>query len=1128
MKRLSTIITNPITIIVGLVVLLAITNYVPGTILSGGDNLHPEFNFWLNIKRSIFAVWQEYQGVGLLGGMGHAAGLPHQLILLVMSAIIPQTLLRFVFTMGTLAIGGIGAYYLARKLLTSFLSSVSFVSSFALVSGIFYILNLATIQTYFFAFETFTVHFASLPWLLLTIINYFQHANRKNFGFLLLTLILSLPQAYVPTLFLVFLMAVGILLPFLKSSLTIRQFSHKTIRLAIVIILVNAFWLFPFLLFTTQNAHINLNAKINQMATETIFLQNKEFGHLDDVVLLRGFWFNNVDPNVQGNFVYDMVFWRDFISNPAITFIGYLLFAIVVLGLVMAMKKRGPLLIGFGILFLFAFTMLATATPPFSWIDELFRKLPLISQAFRFPFTKFSILASLMYALFFSIGLHAISSYCSSLSRTTTSRLAQELLGLARIIPIVAVLILFVFVAPVFRGALFYEKEQIKLPQEYHDLFAFFDKQDPNTRIANFPQSTFWSWNYYRFGYSGSGFLWYGISQPILDRAFDPWSDKNENYYFEISNAIYSRNELLFASILEKYQITWLLIDKNVQSPFSPKAAFTEELEGIINHRQNISKAAEFGSITVYKVSLKNPPNHFVFMEKSVPSANGYKTGSHDLMYQKFGTYMNSSQPSFTYPFRSLFTGKTEKEKEFSMTETYDAIILSQKIPPHKEQYLHIPSMTQTEDIVPISIIVNNNDPKTTEIGILLQTPVVLIDDVKIAETTLYRPLFIIPKSSELLNLNLNGLINIPIKPSGTEKMKTSFLSLQQPNSLVLTGANMKPQSQIISPEAIIDTIGNTSEQIYILPKSDREQTITVKTVKITDDFQSISTSPFRNGAVRNCDNFRIGTAKTEYTNEGILFTATNASPCISFFGANTSHGEGYALFIKNRNIAGRSLHLWILNENEKIAPLDTYLPQNGKENFSSFIIAPMEPFGTGYSLHVDAIAIGDDTTKNVLGSLEMYPIPYRFITEIFLNPNTEVQPSMSITEDITGVSHPNESLYVIGLKPTNDSRTLMLSQAHDEGWKAYAIQKYESRIMNYATMILPFFFGEEIKQHVMVNNWENGWILPGNISEDSGIVIIYLPQYLQFAGFGLLGVSGILYLVFSILPHVRALKAAR
>ena len=71
----------PYLLLVSVFAVVLITNFSADTYLYGWDNLLPELNFSLNIKRSIFAVWQEYQGLGLLGGNGHAAELPRQLIL---------------------------------------------------------------------------------------------------------------------------------------------------------------------------------------------------------------------------------------------------------------------------------------------------------------------------------------------------------------------------------------------------------------------------------------------------------------------------------------------------------------------------------------------------------------------------------------------------------------------------------------------------------------------------------------------------------------------------------------------------------------------------------------------------------------------------------------------------------------------------------------------------------------------------------------------------------------------------------------------------------------------------------------------------------------------------------------
>src|SRR3989338_10481713 len=182
-----------------LVILLAVlaislTNYSPGTILSGWDNLHPEFGFDFNLKRSLFAVWQEYQGLGLLGGMGHAADLLRQLFLSIVSFVLPTSFLRYFWTILALLIGSLGAYFLTAHIVKNGHSNWKLTS---LLSALFYVLNLSTVQTYYVIFETFSAHFAALPWLLLATIHALQKQKRKNLVLLLVVLLLATPAAYV-------------------------------------------------------------------------------------------------------------------------------------------------------------------------------------------------------------------------------------------------------------------------------------------------------------------------------------------------------------------------------------------------------------------------------------------------------------------------------------------------------------------------------------------------------------------------------------------------------------------------------------------------------------------------------------------------------------------------------------------------------------------------------------------------------------------------------------------------------------------------------------------------------------------------------------------------------------------
>ncbi|MDP2649269.1 MAG: hypothetical protein Q8P10_00335, partial [bacterium] len=451
----------------------------------------------LNIKRSIFAAWQEYQGLGLIGGMGYASDLPRQLFILLLNNFFPDNWLRQLYFFLMLLLGPLGVYFLLNKIIIK----QKFVS---LMGALFYILNLATIQTFYTPFSSFVTHFAFLPWLFLTAFLYLEKPNLKSAFFFLLVNIAAIPQGYVPTVFFVYL---GALILSLSISSHLQKINWKRpLKIIFATLFINAFWLLPFLFFTLTNAQVTVDSKINQMTTENYFLQNKQFGTLFDVPLLKGFWFAYTDYDKDGNLTYLLGNWRNHLMNPFVAAIGYFFFIVVISGIVYVIKSKNPFRYPLLLLFLLSFTFLASSTPPFSWIDSFLYRFPFISQALRSPFTKFSILAAFSFSIFFAFGLLWLKKLNLKLQSLIFSLLA---------------LLLIIFVLPAFGGNLFYNHLKVEIPSEYQSLQKFFKTQNPNMRIANFPQFTFWGWNFYRWGYDGSGFQWYGIEQPILDRAFD-------------------------------------------------------------------------------------------------------------------------------------------------------------------------------------------------------------------------------------------------------------------------------------------------------------------------------------------------------------------------------------------------------------------------------------------------------------------------------------------------------------------------------------------------------------------------------------------------------------------------------
>ncbi len=260
----------PLAVIVLLEALLFFTNVQKGTYFLGWDNLFPEMNFGENIHRSIFSVWQQYRGLGVVDAMSYAANLPHYLFLWMFSWVMPIQLLRYFFFFLMHLIGGIGAYALIRETLRHWKvknrPGISLLRGVALVGALFYQYNIATVQMFYAPYELFAVHFAFVPVLLLCAWRFLQTGSRRDAVYFSLATVAAIPQAHVPTIFLVYLMTIGSFVGMQVLFGGIRMLPRAGM-LAILTFLLNSYWMLPWgYAVKTQAATIS-QSKINQMST---------------------------------------------------------------------------------------------------------------------------------------------------------------------------------------------------------------------------------------------------------------------------------------------------------------------------------------------------------------------------------------------------------------------------------------------------------------------------------------------------------------------------------------------------------------------------------------------------------------------------------------------------------------------------------------------------------------------------------------------------------------------------------------------------------------------------------------------------------------------------------------------
>jgi hypothetical protein len=677
----------PIVILIVLECILIATNFTPNTNLVGWDNMYPELNFSVNIQRTLTSVWQEYRGLGYMDGMSHAANLVHYLFLWFMSVFLPQQILRYFYVFFTHLVGGIGLYMLLLYLLPKKQTAIQWL---ALAGAIFYQYCFATVQMYFLPFEVFVTHFAALPWLIYSALTYLDIPNKKHACRFALISLLATPQAHVPTVFLVYL---GILtLVLIGNAIATKLASWKSICVIICItFFINAFWGLPFAYSTFMQSKTITESKNNQIATEDIYMKNHQFGDLTSTALMKSFSLTYTQYDYTSQTVdFMMKPWRTYITSPLFTISGWIIFGLTIFGLLWTFLKSTYQLKTLGFVYGVAFIAIGNDIPVIGNITVALQKhIPLFTDVFRFVYTKFFIPYALTTGIFVGIGVYALSKVVSKVRFSSGHVLLS----------VIVITLVLTTSYPSFTGSFFYPNLKVAIPKEYTDVFTFFEKQPPSERVLIYPMPWYWAWTQYRWGSIGSGFTWFGIKQPTIDRAFDPWSNTNETVYWEFTQAIYEKNSTQLLRLFEKYHISWIMIDENIMHAVNDKALYLNQFNTIIGDIPTIQKQFSSGRISIYHITL---PDSYgpVEIAQSVPNVGPlYAFTDHDEAIQTTIPYLTDTTKPFDlfFPFRSLFTGREESERAVSIKENETSIQFGeneQRLTVNKEENIVFDSAT--------------------------------------------------------------------------------------------------------------------------------------------------------------------------------------------------------------------------------------------------------------------------------------------------------------------------------------------------------------------------------------------------------------------------------------------------
>jgi len=592
-------------ILVVLIIFVAWRNYTPNTFLLGWDSLHPEFNFLEAFKRVFLGVWREEQGVGVVAVHSHMADFPRIILLWLSSFVFSVSFLRYSYIFLCLILGPLGVYfflnYVFRREKEGLVTNPA-----AFLGALAYLLNLCTLQHFFLPFEMFTTQYAFLPWLFLFALKFLREKGKKNLLIFSLLTILSTAQAYAATLFYAYF---GALIIFALSY----RFKRGLV-LILVTLLLNLYWLLPNTYSIIRESQVVVNSKINQLFSPEAEIRSMDFSDISNVLIHKSFLFDWRVFDFQNNEFTDLMgVWKGYLSRKYVIYTLYTVSSLSILGLIWGLVKRDKV-----VLFLFLVSLYSL----FFLVGGSYINNNLFKEALRMPFTKFSII--FLFTMSFFLGYLFFGLF------------KRAWLGVILTLVVGGGLIFSVW--PMFQGKLVSSVVKTDVPAAYFELFKWF--KDRPGRVANLPLNTLWGWDYHNWKYEGSGFLTYGLSNPLLVRDFDRWSQFNETFYNEISFALYSKDSQAFERTLRKYQVKYLLLDESIIN-----AGGT-----VLNMSNNIKEVQKFGFLTIYETNFDIGDKYLSTPQSYIPVKADLTYSQIDPIYQKYGDYIGDEN-GVGYPF---------------------------------------------------------------------------------------------------------------------------------------------------------------------------------------------------------------------------------------------------------------------------------------------------------------------------------------------------------------------------------------------------------------------------------------------------------------------------------------------
>lgn len=1027
-------------VVLVIVTVIGILNFIPNTWLIGWDHYSPQLHLSEAVSRNIFGSWQEDRGLGIPDGLSHTANFTHTLLSAVFSLFLPDNQVRYLLQLTLYALGMLGSIALAKEYGMKKLQ--------ALITALAYGGNLATLQLFYLPLEVFSFHFVALPWLILLGKKYLDNTQKRAGLIFFIAAFLLSPQAYVPTLFIVF----GGVFMLVLGSYTLQ---HKKIlgfvQLSMLLLVSQLFWLVPYASnFPSTLQHVS-SSSINLLSSPEVTLNNREYGLLSDVLLGKGVYLSFLESGALQSFAAQPL--RALSESTQFIAIMVILAVFFVCGAATSFWKRSQL--GFLLVAVLFAVLLSTRQPGSSMVIEWMQEhLPAYAQAYRFTFTKFSLAFVFAYSMLIGFGLTAL----------------ENLLGKSKIylssIVMIAILQCYLFL-PAFQGNFFYVQLQQTIPHEYFSLQAFFNVRPADQRVLVLPQSEIWGWTYTNWGFQGSGFIWQVLKQPTLDGAFLPWHSNNETAYLQIEDALETNNQEQLLEVLRKYHITWIIFDKTlIHTPLS-----ITRIQEILDTQAAFSKETEFGDLVVYRFEPEASEAFVTVPQQFAVVGEPVQFSTVDIAYQQFGPYVSQSDHA-VYPFAQVQSTRDLSER---VRYENDTVVLQGTLP----EKLTVTELRLPLHEEPFSLVTVSVHQDSEKVVLDFRYPFELYaDEVSLFETELAHIELPLEQDQEVIAITINStLIDL------TTGALNQYLFLPDLDTVQFEVFGL-PTAQLSAQEESIDAVLLQSGELDLSPVWTAYDAVANTPVAIAAGAHTFTATflsqPIKKLAAEsdywgNCDPLLRGTVRAEPQGESLAVRAEQqAIGCVNYGFQQFSNDLSYLLRIQSQQTSGLPAQIHVLNWVTETTQLH-FLLGEGKSDVSYSLVEKESVTQGGMSVNARLKSFTGAEAETRIDSVELYPAPLELLEKVTVMESS--QPLMlQTTAKLEGVTTFLPGVRKVSITPDHSQQSLVvLLQSFDRGWIAFPSSNMSKPL-----------------SHTVYNGWANGWYIDPS---ESSLIIFNVPQ---------------------------------